>query len=188
MLEEEKVKARALLASETRELERAQSAKERRVIEADAAFDAVEERAKEARGARAALSTSLLMLGNISAFVSVSGSVARATAEKLLQEVQAGSIGAADGFRYLTRLDNLSKSALTQLEQAMRIVRLHLGEPDSTIGIMSPVGSTWEVDGSTAVSVLGEERLKAAVIDLANGKISTDAELLIDWQATARQG
>lgn len=181
------MKARAVLGAEVRELERAEASKERKVIEADAAFDAVEERAKEAKGARAALSTSLLMLGNISAFVSVSGAVARATAEQLLQEVRSGSVGASDGFRYLTRLDSLSRSALSQLEQAMRIVRLHLGEPDSTIGLVAPAGQTWDVDGATALSVLGEERLKAAVIDLANGKISTDAEVLIDWQASARR-
>jgi len=178
---DEERSARAILASE-----QAVAAKESAVVREErrlARIDAAMERSREAEGVRAAMSNALSLLANLGAFSRASVATSKAAAEQLLEEVQEKKVHWSQAVVFLGKLSLIGERATTQLQTTMQAIRLHLGEPEKYVGLSITADQpTTQVDGKTAVQVLGEDRLRQAVIDLATGKITEDVERLMEWQ------
>lgn len=180
LFEDEERSARAILASE-----QALQAKESAQIREERAlarFDAARERAREAEGVRAALSNSLSLMANLAAFSRASIELSQKAAGQLLDEVAKGQVPWREAVLFLTKLSLVGERATSQLKETMTAIRLHLGEPEKFVGIVAGSGPTTDVDGRSAVQVLGEDRVRQAVIDIASGRMTEDAERLMAWQ------
>lgn len=183
VLEQEQMRTRAKMQRlKTEEvLEPVERAARLRDDRAKAQLDIIEERAREAQGVRATFNNALMMLGNIGQFQKASVTMCKKAAEQILTDATAGNLTPVQSIKMLNALSLISKRVTEQFELSMEVLRKHLGEPEKLVGIVGELPTT-KVDGDQAINALGEERLKKAIMDLAQGVDSEEAQQLIEWQ------
>lgn len=183
VFEQEKVSARARthkLAHEAA-LEKAEKAARLRDEKERARIDAIEEKAREALGVRGSMNSALMMLGNFGRFQRASHEMCEKAAAGLLADVQANRLPWQDALRVLDRLALTGKRISEMFLQSMEILRKHLGEPEKLLGVVGTPDT--RVDGSAALNAMGGvDALKKAIMDVAQGVDSPEAERLIEWQ------
>lgn len=180
VLEEERVAARA---ASVEVAQATASARARQIEEREVArLDAAREAGREAQAVRASLSNALSLLANLGQLSQASLAVSRAAAEDMLKEVQAGKLRWRDAMPFLKTLSLVSVRATDQLRESMAAMRLHLGKPEQLVSVLTDGTPTTLVDGKAAVAELGEERMRQALMDIAQGNITPDVRKVIEWQ------
>ncbi len=158
-------------------------ARARKVEERELArIDTARERTREAEGVRAAMSSALSLLANLGILSKASIAVSQAAAKDLLKDVAANKVTWRQAMPFIKTLSLVGERATQQLKGAMEAMRLHLGRPQEILGVIDVSGPTTLVDGEAVVSELGEDRLRQAVMDLAEGNVTKDVEALVSWQ------
>lgn len=178
VLEEDAIAARKVL--EEREAEKAADSAVRRKERDLARLDAIEERAREAQAVRAAMSNAMGLLAVTGALAKASVALAQGAARDIVADAQGEKIPWEQAVDTLKRLSWLSYRASGVTRSSMEMLRLHLGEPEQVIAI---VGEGPRVDGEMAAETLGDETLRKAILDLANGEMSEAAAKLVDFQS-----
>lgn len=156
--------------------------KRRAIVEREKVkLDAAEERAREAVAVKSALSQALTVLGSLGNFSKVSIALSKRAAEDLLADIESGNVTWKEALVFFKEMSLVGRRANQQLRDAMKGIRLHLGEPERILGVTTTEPTT-KVDGQSAVNHLGEDRFRQAVIDLATGVVTPDVEALLEWQ------
>lgn len=184
IVENERMGARAILVAEEKVKTEEQFREARQAREQDLArIDAIEERAREAQAIRSAFSSSMTLFANLGLLSKASIEMSKKASEMILEDVKEGKIAWEKAIQNLYRLGRIGIQASEQLQNAMEMLRLHLGNPQKIVGVQeSKVQSFTEIDPEKAANALGPERLRQALLDLAQGKMTEDVDRLIAWQ------
>ena len=182
VLEEEQIAARAALraSEEKREAERAADSAVRRKERDLARLDSIEERAREAQSVRAAMSNAMSLLAVSGALSKSSIALAQRAAQDIVADAQGGRISWDRAIATLKSLAWLSVQASSVARSAMEMLRLHLGEPEQIVAV---TGGSAFAPVELAIDALGEEQLRQAILDLANGQMTEVAARLVDFQS-----
>jgi hypothetical protein len=180
ILRDERLAARAALAETDDELKaKAERLRDERDL---AKLDAVAEAAREAQAVRSTIQASLSLLANLALLSGASQDVARAAAKSIRAAANAGTLSQSDAMTFLGQFSRLAHQGSRQLETAMRTLRKHLGAPEEVIGLTTAHGPVTLVDGRAAIEGLGEDQLKQAIKDLADGQMTDAVDKLITFQ------
>lgn len=141
---------------------------------AKARKDAVEEHAREAQAARAAMSTGLGVLAVAGSLSKSIVKVAKRAGEII--DDQASTMSAGDALAILSEYSKLAAQTSLIVKRAMEITRMHLGRPGDHAKTGNPT-----VDADRAVEMLGnEEAIERAASDLFEGRMTPEAMLLLE--------
>jgi hypothetical protein len=182
VFEQEEIGVRSKMRDIDVKLDEAERAARLRDEKEKARLVAVDERLREAQGVKASISTSLMLLGNLGQFQKASIEMCRHASASLLAEVQAGTLEWREALKILDKLALTAKRITEQFQITMELLRKHVGEPEKIVGFIGEMPTT-DVDGAMAINALGgEDKLRQAIMDVAQGVDSPEAEALIEFQ------
>jgi len=138
VLEEDKVSARSLRAQQ-----RTDEFLEQEAVRTSARNDAIEARAQEGQMVKMARGASLALLTHVLQSLRTVQPLAEELKRAVLEDAKV--LDARDIFGLLDRVARLTTQATQTAQVAMRMERLHLGEPEAVLGLELTAVSTEDI-------------------------------------------
>lgn len=161
-------------------------AREREKAEGAAPFkrqgilDAAEQISIEGQGVRGSFAAAITMLGNLSNLREASLAASKAVGQRIALDVQAGRMSPLDAIELIRRMGQATKAAVEAFHTSQKALRLHFGAPEQIIGLATT--GLAEFNGEDMVRELGPELVKAAILDLVEGRTTDAVAAFLEWQ------
>jgi hypothetical protein len=166
MVQLEQMNARALIEDENLDIER-----QRILIERTALQNAADARAQEGRMVKVVRMTATGLLKQCIELIQASAPLTEKMKIELKLEAASGTLDADGTLSLLSKVARHAQSCTDIVDKAMRLERLHLGEPEKLIGTTSGPTSVEE-----ALSILAQE---GSILDSIGTVIRDHAEVTV---------
>lgn len=184
VLEEEKEQARIQLARMNAK-EAGEHRRYRRTVKPpppEVVFDAVMEKAREAKAIQVAMTNAITTLHITNEFKEVAEQLSVNTVRSIMRKIRDQKISEKKAIALLQQIVLLSERSMKVLRHSMEALRLHVGDPEKIIQVVES-SSMKKVDGQRALEALGADTLERAIVSLCKGEITEDARRFLTWQA-----